>query len=170
MKNRKSPKNRIKNRLLNKRKRKERRREKKDTKVIVENAADLDTNGNGVQAFERARQKKHGSCHHIFPTSRGGPKEEWKNKYVWPGVNVKEREEKHRAWHQMFFNLLPSEVIRVILGWTTKEGELNDKLVGEKNLEAWKTAFERRSPYEAIVLIIERFIPIETECFKKNSF
>lgn len=150
------------------RKRKERRKEKRERKASVEGATGVDPIDKKTQGFERARRSTHGSCHHIFPTSRGGPKEEKKNKYIWPGINLKESEKRHRAWHQMFFNLLPSEVIIIISSWTTKEGGLDRLLVGRKNLEAWKTVFGAKNPCEVIILIRETFVPVEIDVLRNN--
>jgi hypothetical protein len=150
------------------RKRRERRKERRERNASLESTTSIDPRDKKAQGFERARRSTHGSCHHIFPTSRGGPKEEARNKYIWPGVNLKESEKRHRAWHQMFFNLLPSEVIIIISSWTTKEGGLDRSLIGRKNLEAWKAVFGIKNPYEVTAFIRETFVSVETAILRDN--
>lgn len=115
---------------------------------------------------EFSEKKQHGSYHHIFPTSRGGPRDEKINKYIWPGQTADMRREKHAAWHRLFHNLLPSEAIKIILEWTTNSGELDSLKMGENNINAWKTAFDGSNPYDVIAMIIKKFIPVEIKCFE----
>lgn len=107
---------------------------------------------------------KHKSTHHIIPTSRGGPKEEW-NEYRWI---IK----KHRAYHQLSDNRLPSEFIKRIKDeWTLPNGDLDIEELGKRKFKAWQEVFSTWSPKRAIryiwsperaiQYIEKKFLPVE---------
>lgn len=96
--------------------------------------------------------------HHIVSQSIGGP-DIPENKYRW---TIK----KHRAYHQLFYNFLPSIVIKIIGEWSDEKGELNIKKMGAKNFRAWKRAFGDWKPAEVIQFIEENFLPKEKKFLK----
>lgn len=106
-------------------------------------------------------QKYHGSIHHIVPVSRGGPKhfDDW-NTYEW-------KQKKHRAWHQLFYNFLPSEAINIISAWVNDKGEFNVAKMGSLNLKAWEAVFGNTNPQKAIKFIKEEFLPAEIKFLKE---
>ena len=109
---------------------------------------------------------KHKNTHHIVPTSRGGPNEEW-NLYQWTidgeeTINKEEYEKKHAAWHQLFDNRLPSEAIdRIREEWTLADGKLHTEKLKKRKLAAWQRLFNDWSPEQVIRFIEEEFLPAE---------
>ena len=93
---------------------------------------------------------KHGSKHHIVPASRGGKKI--------PENEIELDPEVHTAWHTLFGNLLPEEVIILIKYWTTKNGKINRKFLrGKKRQKAWKIIFGEINPDQAIKIVEKQF-------------
>lgn len=90
------------------------------------------------------RQKNHGrplySRHHFIPRSRGGT-EDWFN-WGW------KLDKKHCAWHRLFNNLKPAEVIVKLEQWVLKEYCLKSK-----EILSWDTLFEGVSYEEAIDIV-----------------
>lgn len=101
-------------------------------------------------------REKHGTWHHIISTSIGGPENVSENRYLW---NAK----KHAAYHQLFYNYLPSTVIAIILHWTDKDGKLKTDLMGSRNIKAWQHAFNGGSPAQVIQFIRKDFLPVEAK-------
>jgi len=72
--------------------------------------------------------------------------------------------EKHRAWHTLFANLVPSEVCLLIEHWMRKDGQLNLRYFQvrrgnpNKRLIAWNVLFEGLTPKETIELIRKEFM------------
>lgn len=99
-------------------------------------------------------KRKHGSVHHIIATSIGGPRISQNTYIIWP-------KEKHIAYHELFYNYLPSITIRIIKGWTGRDGNLVPQKMGERTMWAWKTLFGAATPAEAIVFIRQNFLPVE---------
>lgn len=97
--------------------------------------------------------------HHIAPQARGGPDEAW-NLYRWS----REHKKKHRAWHNLFADLLPSEVIILVRQWTRKDGKLDLRYFrsrrdrANKRLLSWTVLFGDGTPGEAIEWIEREFI------------
>jgi len=100
-------------------------------------------------------KKKHGSQHHIIPRSIGGP-DVPENKYGWT-------KEKHAAYHQLFYNYLPSMAIGIVKLWTDPEGKLKTELMRPRNVRAWKDAFNGGTPAQVIQFIQKNFLPVETK-------
>lgn len=103
---------------------------------------------------EDSRGSKHGSLHHIVPTSRGGPRGMKWNEYRW---FIK----KHQSWHRLFHNYMPSTCISIINDWTDDFGELLVCKIGERYLEDWNMVFDGWRPARAIKYIQEKFLPAE---------
>lgn len=101
-------------------------------------------------------EEKHGSIHHIVPTSRGGPAATPWNECNWL---VK----KHKAWHELFYNYLPSTCIAIIRDWTDEQGQLKTEKLGGGNryLRAWHNLFGNMPPEQAIEFIQDSFMPAE---------
>lgn len=59
-------------------------------------------------------------------------------------------QEVHSAWHNLFFNLLPEEVVHLIpiIGLET-----------EKRIESWKLVFGNRTREQAIELVKREWTP-----------
>ena len=101
---------------------------------------------------------KHGTIHHINPTSLGGPRKAW-NVYPWTKV-------KHQTWYQLFYNYFPSEAIATIeKHWTLPDGTLNQEKMGESFVKAWEEVFDNWSPQQAIAFIQREFLPAEIKYF-----
>lgn len=92
----------------------------------------------------QARQQKHGrplySRHHYIPRSRGGT-DEWFN-WGW------KLDEKHRAWHRLFINLKPAEVVARLEQWALEEYRLKGK-----EIPSWNVLFDGVSYEEAIAVV-----------------
>ncbi len=99
--------------------------------------------------------KKHGSWHHIISRSIGGPNVP-ENKYLWI-------QEKHAAYHRLFYNYLPSIVIGIINLWTDQNDNLKLQLMGKRNIQAWQEVFDGASPSQAVKFIRKNFLPIESK-------
>lgn len=102
---------------------------------------------------KKKQELGHSSEHHIISQSIGGP-DISENKYRWA-------KKKHRAYHQLFYNYIPSIVIVIIEGWSDKNGDLEAMKVGSGNLKAWRRVFGDQKPAQAIQFIKERFLPVE---------
>jgi hypothetical protein len=95
---------------------------------------------------------RHSSEHHIVPTSRGGED--------LPENKISLNPKIHSAWHTLFGNLLPEEVITLIgHRWTTKEGRINKKFLrGKKRRKAWKMIFGEADADRIIEIIRTKFM------------
>lgn len=83
--------------------------------------------------------------HHCIPSSRGGGK----------GPNLKPvRHDIHMAWHYLFYNLLPWEVIAKI-----KAHEYKYSALGLNMKEAWDFLFGKLPQEEVIALICQDWYP-----------
>ncbi len=82
------------------------------------------------------------SEHHLIPRSRGGSNEKWNL--------VMLTHEVHSAWHNLFSNLLPAEVLHLIsvIGLET-----------DKRRESWRILFENRTAKEVADLIEKQWTP-----------
>jgi len=100
-------------------------------------------------------KEKHGSLHHIISRSIGGPNIP-ENKYRWS-------QEKHAAYHRLFYNYLPSIVIGIINLWTDENGKLKPQLMRERNIQAWREVFNGATPAQAIKFIQKNFLPAESK-------
>jgi hypothetical protein len=90
--------------------------------------------------------------HHLIPRSRGGPDEWWNKKEV--------PEDIHGAWHTMFANLRPEEVLKIIPLWTDRYGELNPNVAGRRNTFCWEIVFGKGAKLKRAVKIIkEKWFP-----------
>lgn len=98
--------------------------------------------------------EEHGSIHHIVPTSIGGKKNK-QNLYFW------NKGKKHKSWHILFKNFIPSLCIKIIEGWCDGNGKLNKKKMGAENWKEWHILFNNKSPEEAIEFIEKNFLSIE---------
>lgn len=98
--------------------------------------------------------KKHGSKHHIVPTSRGGQSTPENIMDLEPGF--------HDAWHTLFGNLLVEEVTALVKHcWATKSGMIDKRyLHGQKRQKAWKAIFQSTTitANEAVEIIKKKFI------------
>lgn len=94
-----------------------------------------------------------GSSRHIISRSIGGP-DILGNIYRWT-------KKKHQAYHQLFYNYLPSIVIKIIEEWTDGQGELNKEKMGLRNFKAWRRVFKKQEPAQAIEFIEREFLPLE---------
>jgi len=77
--------------------------------------------------------------HHIIPVSRGGNDSE-KNKILVPRL-------RHNAWHLLFANLTPGEIIEMIKSKTKEEiteGKKSRNLAWEIVFGYWETTVEQR--------------------------
>lgn len=108
----------------------------------------------------RNYQKNHRGAHHIIPTSRNGPNSA-SNLYFWPQNHY----EKHTAWHALFLNMMPEEVMALISTWKRKDGQLDMRYfrdrkgrIASERLSWWKTLFGDATPDEAIAWIEHEFI------------
>ncbi len=76
--------------------------------------------------------KRNISRHHMVPRSRGGPDKDW---------NILELTEgEHAAWHRIFNNKMPHEVLMEVLKtWTPKEMRRDSihALLHEARKEGW---------------------------------
>ncbi len=112
--------------------------------------------------------KDHSGKHHIIPTSRGGVTEP-SNLYAWKG----DHGVKHNAWHALFVNALPEEVVALILTWERKDGELDMRYFRKRNginaakLNYWHILFSEMKPREAIAWVTREFI--EKPWVKENK-
>lgn len=107
-------------------------------------------------------QSKHSSQHHTIPRSKEGPNDSWniKNK------SIKE----HRAWHILFYNLLPCEAIRKI----NEERKKKNMLLKKRRIKSWQILFgENASSQQAIEIIKEEWVLKQCfqfkECFHLND-
>ena len=80
--------------------------------------------------------------HHLIPSSRGGTNDE-KNIKIVP-------EKDHRAWHQIFENFTPSEIIKMLEIFGPEIFLRNQK----PKKEAWKRLFDTL-PVEKVIEIIK---------------
>ena len=99
--------------------------------------------------------RMHGSRHHIISRSINGP-DVPENKYLWI-------QEKHAAYHRLFYNYLPSIVIGIINLWTDQDGNLKLQLMGERNIQAWQDVFNGATPAQAVKFIQKNFLPVESK-------
>lgn len=98
------------------------------------------------------------SKHHIISRSIGGP-DILENIYHWT-------KKKHQAYHQLFYNYLPSIVIKIIEEWTDGQGELNKEKMGLRNVKAWRRVFKKQEPVQAIEFIEREFLPLERKLLR----
>ncbi|OHA46386.1 MAG: hypothetical protein A3A80_03440 [Candidatus Terrybacteria bacterium RIFCSPLOWO2_01_FULL_44_24] len=107
--------------------------------------------------------------HHVVPSSRGGPNEEWNLYFFHKGIEI--HIERHKAYHFLFENHLPSEAITDVQNkYSNKDGSLNKRRVSGNNLKAWVTVFgENADPKEAIDFIEREFLPIEQKWEPKGK-
>lgn len=98
-------------------------------------------------------REMHGSDHHVIARSIGGPNVP-ENKFRW-------NKKKHVAYHQLFYNYLPSTVIGIINLWTDQDGRLKLNLMRERNIRAWQDAFNGGTPAQVIKFIQKNFLPVE---------
>lgn len=81
--------------------------------------------------------------HHMVPSSRGGSDEDWNIKDV--------RRSLHSAWHLLFGNLTPNEVLMLV--------QSGVKLETPARKNAWTTLFGKMSNGEVLYHIIEEWSP-----------
>lgn len=86
--------------------------------------------------------REHRSEHHMIPQTRGGGNEYWNR--VMLSVEI------HSAWHNLFANLLPREVIILIpvIGLET-----------EKRIKSWRILFGDRTREQAIQVVLSEWTP-----------
>lgn len=103
--------------------------------------------------------KDHSGKHHIIPSSRGGGNEK-DNLYRW----AESHGLKHSAWHALFINKMPEEVIALLATWTRKDGELdmryftNRKGLNRDKLYYWDVVFGNMRSAEAIAWVEQEFV------------
>lgn len=83
---------------------------------------------------KRKRRRKHGTLHHMKPSSRC-----WGGEKNFSIMEINER--KHLAWHSLYHNYLKDEAIAVTKCWVRKNGTLNVKKLGPKMYQAYKLVF-----------------------------
>lgn len=117
----------------------------------------------GFQFFSKTKWRygvgelKHDSSHHIIPRSRGGGDH--------PNNILEINPKTHEAWHCLFHNLLPEEVIVLIEAlWVNENtGKIKRKfLAGQKRQKAWNVIFGSATPAEAIEIIKNQFTKRES--------
>lgn len=76
---------------------------------------------------KRPKKKEHRGPHHMFPQSRHGVENEENNIYPnergWSG----DYSAHHIAYHVLFANLIPQEVITALTWYMSKNGKLNQR-------------------------------------------
>lgn len=96
--------------------------------------------------MSQKNNSRHSSHHHIIPTSRGGPKNRWNKK----SVDFK----KHQDLHILFANLLPEEIILILIQkWADERGFLKEEILGFKQLKAWYRFFDTNCVIKAADVI-----------------
>lgn len=108
---------------------------------------------------KKKKKKRHGSVHHSYPQSRGGPDKSWNM------INKSLKD--HQAFHTLFENLFPCEIVNKIREeLTNKSGELKKNKLTSKQIIAWNFLFNT-SPKRAIEIIKEDWTPKQCFRFKK---
>ena len=110
--------------------------------------------------------KKNISIHHLHPRSRGGPDELWNRKEVEISI--------HSAWHTMFSNMRPEEVLQIIHLWFDENNELlNKDKIGMRISICWKIVFGEANLKEVKEIIENEWMfdpDITPEKYKLHGF
>ena len=91
--------------------------------------------------------------HHVVPRFRGGHDAPWNS---WSWGDVDELEVKHKAWHQLFGAMKPSEAKKYIHSLTAPSGRLLREKLSENKRRAWDVLFGDHARSETAIAWIDR--------------